>query len=57
MQFLKQAEGLADEIFNSKVYIVMAIIKGIINTNKKKQIYFEYYKDSDFIFKKVKKLI
>lgn len=36
MQFLKQAEGLADEIFNSKVYIVMAIIKGIINTNKKK---------------------
>ena len=35
----------------------MAIIQGIKDINKKKQISFKCYKDSDYTFKKVKKLI
>lgn len=35
----------------------MAIIQEMLNQNEKKQIFFEYNKDSDFTFKKVKKVI
>lgn len=35
----------------------MVIIQGMENGIKKKQIFFEWYKESDFTFKKVQKLI
>lgn len=35
----------------------MAIIKGMGDKSEKKQIFFECYKNSDFTFKKVQKLI
>lgn len=35
----------------------MAIIQGMEEKNEKKQIFFECYKELNFIFKKIKKLI
>lgn len=54
---MKWADDLTDQIPNSKVDIEMVIIQGMSDKNKKKRISFECHKDSDFIFKKVKKLI
>lgn len=46
-----------DQISNSEVDIGMGIIQKILDRNEKKRISFECYKNSDFIFKKVKKFI
>lgn len=43
--------------FKTEINVVMAIIYNIVDKNKKKQILFKYYKNSDFTLKKVKKLI
>ena len=56
-QFLKRAKDLADQIPDSKVDVSMAVIQGMSDKNEKKRISFEYHKDSDFTFVKVKKLI
>lgn len=54
-EFLKLAEDLADQITNSEVDVGMAILRGLADKNKKKQISFECHKDSAFTFKKGKK--
>lgn len=56
-QFLKREEDLVDQIPDSEVDVGMAIIQGMADEKEKKRISFEYYKDSDFTLKKVKKLI
>ncbi len=56
-QFLKWAEELQDQIPDSQVDVGMAIIQGMADEKEEKQISFECHKDSDFTFKKVKKLI
>lgn len=43
--------------FKTEINVVMAIIYNIADKNKKKQILFKYYKNSDFTLKKAKKLI
>lgn len=56
-EILEMGREFSKSDFKTEINVVITIIYNIVDKNKKKQILFKCYKNSDFILKKAKKLI